>query len=82
MNKGMMKRPMRKAKKGTMPRLLKFFFSSYKLPLVAVLICMLFNTLATVCPGIFQQNILENVDKANQEYTVWDRLMDKIKKED
>ena len=64
MNKGMMKRPMRKAKKGTMPRLLKFFFSSYKLPLVAVLICMLFNTLATVCPGIFQQNILENVDKA------------------
>ena len=64
MNKGMMKKPMHKAKKGTMPRLLKFFFSSYKLPLVAVLICMLFNTLATVCPGIFQQNILENVDKA------------------
>ncbi|MBR7101023.1 MAG: ABC transporter ATP-binding protein [Clostridia bacterium] len=59
-----MKKPMHKAKKGTMPRLLKFFFSSYKLPLVAVLICMLFNTLATVCPGIFQQNILENVDKA------------------
>ena len=64
MNKGMMKKPMKKAKKGTMPRLLKFFFSSYKLPLVAVLICMLFNTLAGVCPGIFQQTILENVDKA------------------
>ena len=64
MNKGMMKKPMKKAKKGTMPRLLKFFFSSYKLPLVAVLICMLFNTLASVCPGVFQQTILENVDKA------------------
>ncbi|MBQ8392484.1 MAG: ABC transporter ATP-binding protein [Clostridia bacterium] len=59
-----MKRPLKKAKKGTMPRLLKFFFSSYKLPLVAVLICMLLNTLAGVCPGIFQQTILENVDKA------------------
>ena len=55
---------MQKAKKGTMPRLLRFFFSSYKLPLVVVLICMLFNTLATVCPGVFQQSILENVDKA------------------
>jgi len=64
MNKGMMKKPMKKAKKGTMPRLLRFFFSSYRLPLVAVLICMLFNTLASVCPGIFQQTILENVDKA------------------
>ncbi len=64
MNKGMMKRPMKKAKKGTMPRLLKLFFSSYKLPLIVVLICMLFNTLATVCPGVFQQTILENVDKA------------------
>ncbi|MBQ9744868.1 MAG: ABC transporter ATP-binding protein [Clostridia bacterium] len=59
-----MRRPLKKARKGTMPRLLKFFFSSYKLPLVAVLICMLFNTLAGVCPGIFQQTILENVDKA------------------
>ncbi len=63
MNRGMMRRPMKKAKKGTMSRLLKFFFSSYKLPLVFVLICMLFNTLAGVCPGIFQQTILENVDK-------------------
>ena len=61
---GMMRRPMKKAKKGTMSRLLKFFFRSYKLPLVFVLICMLFNTLAGVCPGIFQQTILENVDKA------------------
>ena len=64
MSRGMMRRPLKKARKGTMPRLLKFFFSSYKLPLVAVLICMLFNTLAGVCPGIFQQTILENVDKA------------------
>ncbi|MBQ2736418.1 MAG: ABC transporter ATP-binding protein [Clostridia bacterium] len=59
-----MRKPMKKAKKGTMTRLLKYFFSSYKLPLVFVLICMVFNTLAGVCPGIFQQTILENVDKA------------------
>ncbi|MBQ9703735.1 MAG: ABC transporter ATP-binding protein [Clostridia bacterium] len=59
-----MRRPMKKAKKGTLPRLLKFFFKSYKLPLVVVLICMLFNTLAGVCPGVFQQNILETVGNA------------------
>ena len=64
MSRGMMRKPMKKAKKGTMPRLLKYFFSSYKLPLIFVLICMLLNTLAGVCPGIFQQTILENVDKA------------------
>ena len=64
MSRGMMRKPMKKAKKGTMTRLLKYFFSSYKLPLVFVLICMVFNTLAGVCPGIFQQTILENVDKA------------------
>ena len=64
MSRGMMRKPMKKAKKGTMTRLLKYFFNSYKLPLVFVLICMVFNTLAGVCPGIFQQTILENVDKA------------------
>lgn len=64
MSRRPMGRPMKKARKGTMPRLLKFFFKSYKLPLIMVLICMLFNTLANVCPGVFQQNILENVENA------------------
>ena len=64
MSRRPMGRPMKKARKGTMPRLLKFFFKSYKLPLRMVLICMLFNTLANVCPGVFQQNILETVENA------------------
>ena len=64
MSRRPMGRPMKKARKGTMPRLLKFFFKSYKLPLIMVLICMLFNTLANVCPGVFQQNILETVENA------------------
>lgn len=69
MNKGFKGRPpmhgpRRKAKKGTLGRVLKFLFSSYKIPLIFVLICMIISTVAQVCPGIFQQAILEQVDVA------------------
>ena len=56
--------PRKKAKKGTLTRVLKLFFTTYKLPLVIVLLCMLINTVAAVCPGVFQQNILETVENA------------------
>jgi len=57
----MMAKPMVKAKKGTMKRLIKLLFTYYKLPLFIVLLCMVLNTVAQVCPGVFQQNILESV---------------------
>ncbi|MBQ8163213.1 MAG: ABC transporter ATP-binding protein [Clostridia bacterium] len=64
MNKGFRGRPMKKAKKGTLGRVLKFLFSSYKLPLTVVLICMILSTIAQICPGVFQQLILEKVQLA------------------
>ena len=68
MNKGFkgrpMGKPMKRAKKGTLGRVIKFLFSSYKLPLMVVLVCMIFSTVAQVCPGLFQQKILENVQFA------------------
>lgn len=56
-----MARPMKKAKKGTLPRVFKYLFTYYKVPFILVIVCIIFNSLATALPGIFQQSVLTSV---------------------
>ena len=58
-----MGRPMKKAKKGTFSRLMKYLFSFYKAPFIIVLICIALNSLATALPGVFQQNVLTDAQE-------------------
>ena len=53
-----MARPMQKARKGTLSRLLRYVIKYYKKQFILVLCCIIFSALATSLPGIFQQNVL------------------------
>lgn len=60
----MMGKPMKKVKKGTLPRLLKLLFSFYRVPLIIVVVCICLSALATACPAIFQKNVIDTVSEA------------------
>ena len=57
-----MGRPMKKARKGTFGRLLKYVFSFYKKQFILVLICILLSSMATALPGIFQNSVLSDAE--------------------
>ena len=57
-----MGRPMKKARKGTFSRLLKYVFSFYKKQFILVLICILLSSMATALPGIFQNSVLTDAE--------------------
>ena len=57
-----MGRPIKKARKGTFSRLLKYVFSFYKKQFILVLICILLSSLATALPGIFQNSVLTDAE--------------------
>lgn len=57
-----MGRPIKKARKGTFSRLLKYVFSFYKKQFILVLICILLSSMATALPGIFQNSVLTDAE--------------------
>lgn len=57
-----MGRPIKKARKGTFSRLLKYVFSFYKKQFILVLICILLSSMATALPGIFQNLVLTDAE--------------------
>lgn len=57
-----MGRPMKKARKGTFGRLMKYVFSFYKKQFILVLICILLSSMATALPGIFQNSVLTDAE--------------------
>ena len=59
-----MGRPMKKIKKGTMPRLLKTLFSFYKAPFIIVLVCVCLSALAAASPSIFQRYVIDTASEA------------------
>ncbi len=65
-----MGRPMRRAKKGTMPRLIKLLFSFYKTPLIIVFVCICLSALATACPSIFQEYVVNTSVEALDDLTL------------
>lgn len=65
-----MGRPLKKAKKGTFPRLLKLLFSFYKVPLIIVFVCIFLNSLATAIPSIFQEYVVNTSVEALDELTL------------
>ena len=67
-----MGRPMRRAKKGTFKRLLSLLFSFYKLPFIVVIICIFLNAVATACPSIFQEYVVNTSIEALDDLTLSD----------
>ena len=53
-----------KAKKGTMPRLLKMLFKEFKWQLVIALVCIIFASISNFTSSIFVKNITNTIDEA------------------
>ncbi len=67
-----MGRPLKKVKKGTFARFLKLLFSFYKAPFIVVLICICLSAVATACPSIFQEYVVNTSVDALDEITLND----------
>lgn len=65
-----MGRPLKKVKKGTFPRLIKLLLSFYKLPIILVIVCICLNALATACPSIFQEYVVNTSVEALDNLTL------------
>lgn len=65
-----MGRPLKKVKKGTFPRLIKLLLSFYKLPIILVIVCICLNALATACPSIFQEYVVNTSVEALDDLTL------------
>ncbi len=55
--------PHKKAKKGTLKRLLKMLFSEYKTHLIVVFICLIFSAIAGSAASFFLQNVYASIEK-------------------
>ena len=60
-NRGFRK-PNQKAKRGTMPRLLKLLFSDYPVLLTVVAICLVVNAIAGVVPSLFMSRVIGYIE--------------------
>ena len=65
-----MGRPMKKVKKGTFPRLIKLLFTFYKIPFIIVIACICLNAVATACPSIFQEYVVNTSIEALDNLTL------------
>ena len=52
-----------KAKKGTMPRLIRLLFTDYPLPLTVVLICLVVTAVAGAIPSAFMGKIILYIEE-------------------
>ncbi len=59
-NNGSGKRP--RAKKGTFARLIKLLMQDYKVPILIIMLCLLFNSVSNVLPSIFLKNITDYIE--------------------
>ncbi|MDE6605254.1 MAG: ABC transporter ATP-binding protein/permease [Clostridia bacterium] len=69
-----------KSSKGVMSilgRLIKYMFKYYKLPLIVVLICITFNSMAAISSSIFIERIVNDVITPGIE-NGWDSVKDKL----
>ena len=68
MNKKMRgRRPVKKVKKGTFSRLIKYLFSFYKVPMIFIIICIILSAIGNALPNIFVQNIVGAITSATSE---------------
>ncbi len=67
-----MGRPMKKAKKGTFTRFVKLIFSFYRAPIILVLVCICLSAMATACPSIFQEYVVNTSVEALEELSLTD----------
>lgn len=58
------RRPVKKVKKGTFSRLIKYLFSFYKVPMIFIIICIVFSAIGNALPNIFVQNIVGAITSA------------------
>lgn len=61
------RRPVKKVKKGTFSRLIKYLFSFYKIPMIIIIVCIVFSSIGNALPNIFVQNIVGAITSATSE---------------
>ncbi len=61
------RRPVKKVKKGTFSRLIKYLFSFYKIPMIIIIVCIVFSAIGNALPNIFVQNIVGAITSATSE---------------
>ena len=69
MAKNMPKRDMPKAKKGTLPRVLKLLMEDYKWMFLLAMLCMALYSLGNITPSIFIKNITDIIVRFTQDGT-------------
>ena len=75
--KGPHGRPMQKAKKGTLPRLLKMLFSKNKKSIFAISICIVLASVTGVASSVFLEHLLRLINKGVESGldAVWGSLL-------
>ncbi len=68
----------RRAKKGTLPRLLKTLFQFYPVLLPLVLFLIVFNAIVAAVPAIFQQNIIAIIEEALTKHLSFNEVSSQI----
>ena len=61
------RRPVKKVKKGTFSRLIKYLFSFYKVPMIFIIVCIILSAIGNALPNIFVQNIVGAITSATSE---------------
>lgn len=77
MNKKMPHSPA-KAKKGTIPRLLKMLLSFYPAMLPVALICVVLNALVSAVPSVFMQKVIAVIEEAADGALAWSSVSGRI----
>lgn len=77
MNKKMPHSPA-KAKKGTIPRLLKMLLSFYPVMLPVALICVVLNALVSAVPSVFMQKVIAVIEEAADGALAWSSVSGRI----
>ena len=68
----------KRAKRGTMPRLIKTVFSFYPVLLPATLVCIAFTAIISTLPSIFLQNVIALVTEALDEGLAWESIANDV----
>lgn len=68
----------RKAKKGTVSRLLRMLRSFYPIMLPTALVCVVLNALVSSVPSIFMQKVIAVIEKAADGALAWSAVSGKI----
>ena len=70
-NHKMTKKPMAKAKKGTMGRLLKTVRSFYPVMMPLTVCCIIFSAVVGAIPSLFMEKVIGVIDTAFKEGIAW-----------